>query len=200
MEFQSLNKLVINLPERTDRLADFKKELIYLPCSNLRVVSGIKHTIPYKGIATAHLNCVEIAKQNGWEAVLIMEDDIKFQGKEQTYDHLLNCLSDVPKDWEILLGGVYGNYGRKQIMPVNKYWTKVDEFCGLHFYIVNSNCYDKILAYDEDTHIDRWMNKGGERLKCYVTSKFIATQKDGLSDNTKAKTDYAPYLAKFKLL
>jgi len=200
MNFQSLNKLVINLPERTDRLTQFKEQLVYLPCSNLQIVTGVKHNIPYKGIAQAHLNCVMLAKQNGWDSVLIMEDDIKFQGKEQTYDHLLNCLADIPPDWNILLGGIYGNFGRKQMMPVNKHWSKVDEFCGLHFYIVNSNCYYRILEYNSDTHIDRWMNEGGNKLKCYVTTKFIATQFNGFSDNTKAKTDYTPYLAKFQLL
>lgn len=196
MNFTELNKLVINLPERTERLEAFKKELVYLPCSNLQYVAGIKHQEPYLGIAQAHLNCILIAKQNEWPAVLIMEDDVKFQGQSQTYDYVLNCMANLPPDWDVLLGGVYFSTG---IKSYNQWWNKVGEFCALHFYIVNAKAYDKILEYDGSQHIDRWMNLKG-RLNCYVANKFFATQRDGYSDNTKSKTDYGILLKKYKLL
>lgn len=196
MNFHELNKLVINLPERTDRLSQLKKELVYLPCSNLQIVSGIKNPNAWKGIAQAHLNCILIAKQNDWDNVLIMEDDLCLQGKEETYDYLLNCLENLPENWDILLGGVYFSQNLK---PFNKFWNSVGEFCGLHFYIVNKKAYDKILEYDFKQHIDRWMNQKG-RLNCYVTSKFIATQYGGFSDNTNSKVDYKSKLKKYKVL
>lgn len=189
MNFTELNKLVINLPERTERLAEFKKELIYLPCSNIQVMPGVKDKTVYKGIAQAHLNAILLAKQNDWHEVLIMEDDCVFQGKEQTYDYLLNALEDAPADWDILLGGIYfGN-----VVPFNNYWNKVGEFCGLHFYIVNSKAYDKILKYDGTQHIDRFMNSKN-RLNCYVTKKFLATQRDGYSDNQGKHVDLSHIL------
>ncbi len=197
MDWKELNKCVINLPERPERLAAFKKELVYLPCSNLTVMNGVNHSVSLKGIGQAHLNCVLLAKQNEWPYVLIMEDDCVFQGKEQTYDYLLNCLSNLPENWDILLGGLYFS---KLLTPVNEFWNQTGEFCGTHFYIVNSNCYDEILKYDFSQHIDRWMNWQGKGLKCFVTKKFIATQRDGWSDNVKAKVNYSSKLKNFKLL
>jgi hypothetical protein len=196
MNWKELNKLVINLPERKDRLEAFKQELIYLPCSNLRYVPGIRASSPMVGIGQAHVNCVMIAKQNEWPAVLIMEDDVTFNGKDMTYDHVLSCLENLPPDWNILLGGIYYSKGREDY---NKYWQRTGEFCGLHFYIVNSNCYDHILKYDGKMHIDRWMNQKGE-LNCYVAKKFFATQRGGYSDNVQAKVDYKDKLKKFNLL
>lgn len=197
MNFTNLNKLVINLPKRTERLEQFYKELIYLPCSNLEVIAGIENFNPRKGIAEAHLSCITKAKQNGWDAVLIMEDDLVFQGKEKTYDYLLNCLSNLPTDWDILLGGVYFSKG---LQKYNAYWNRIGEFCALHFYIVNSKAYDQILTHDFEHHIDRFMNLNGEKLKCFVTAKFIATQRDGYSDNRKDKVQYGDLLRKFTLL
>lgn len=196
MNFKDLNKLLINLPERADRLKQFKAQT-YLPLSNLQTVSGIRnHSQPMLGIAQAHLNCISIAKGNEWDKVLIMEDDCIFQGGVETFDYVLSCLENIPKDWNVLLGGIYEGV----IVPENQYWNKIKgQFCGLHFYIVNSNCYDSILAYDGTQHIDRWINlKGG--LNCYVAAKFFATQSDGFSDNTGKNEDYKNKLDKYKLL
>lgn len=196
MNLTELNKLVIHLPERTDREKHFKSQGLYFPLDNIRVVSGIKHQDPFKGIAQAHLNCIEIARQNEWDKVLIMEDDIYFQGKDKTLPYFNECIKSLPEDWDILLGGLYFS---KNLKEFNKYWSSVGEFCGLHFYIVNQKAYDRILEYDFNQHIDRWMNKGN-RFKCYVTNQFIATQIDGYSDNARSNTDYKIILAKYKLL
>src|SRR3972149_4538112 len=194
-QWNELNKLLIHLPERTDRLDDFKNELTYLPCNNLIITQGIKHSQSYKGIAQAHLNCISIAKGNEWPRVLIMEDDVVFQGGEKPAPHLYKCLEIIPEDWDILLGGVYQ---AKELNNYNEFWDKVGEFCGLHFYIVNAKAYDKILQYDFIHHIDRWMNQKN-RLNCYVINKFIATQRSGYSDNVKEKVDYKSKLKKFTL-
>lgn len=196
MNWKELNKLVINLPERPERLDQFNKECIYVPMSNLQVVSGIRASTPMLGIAQAHINCVMIAKQMEWPEVLIMEDDVLFPGKDQTYDYLLNCISSIPPDWNILLGGVYES---KRLSDYNDYWNRTEEFCGCHFYIVNANCYDRILQYDGKHHIDRWINKDG-KLNCYVAKKFFAIQRPGHSDNQGKVVDFQHKLKKFNIL
>ena len=125
-----------------------------------------------------------------------MEDDVVFNGKEQTANYIQECLNNVPNEWDILLGGLYYS---KKIDPYNEYWNKTGEFCGAHFYIVNSKAYDKILEYDFTHHIDRWLNMNN-RLNCYVAKKFFATQKEGYSDNVKKKVDYKSNLKKFEML
>jgi GR25 family glycosyltransferase involved in LPS biosynthesis len=187
---------VINLPERTDRLAHFKEQIKYLGVS-ARIVDGIRQNPSHKGIAQTHINCLMIAKQLELDDVLIMEDDIVFQGKEKTKDHYFECMQHAPNDWDILLGGVYMDKGIKKI---NEWWSEIGDFSGLHFYMVNSKAYDRIIdGYDNTMHIDRWMGQNKD-LKKYVMNTFIATQMNGLSDNTGKKENYDRLLKKYKLL
>lgn len=160
-------------------------------------VNGVEHpTKPMLGIAQAHTNAILIAKQSEWPRVLIMEDDVVFQAKEKTLPYLEQALKHVPEDWDVLLGGLYEC---RNIQPVNDYWSRVSEFCALHFYIIRS--YDKAIdGYDGYTHFDRWMNKGGKRMNCYVTNKFIATQREGFSDNVKKNVNYTDRIKRFTVL
>jgi glycosyl transferase family 25 len=185
------------LPSRTDRLKSFVEQIKYLD-SYAQKVNGVEHDKPMLGIAQAHINSILIAKQNEWPEVLIMEDDVVFQAKEKTLPYLNEALKNLPEDWDVLLGGVYET---RHLTKTNEYWSRTGEFCGLHFYIVNSKAYDKVIeGYDERTHFDRWVNKGGKKLNCYVTNKFIATQSNGMSDNVKKVVDYSDRIKRFSLL
>jgi GR25 family glycosyltransferase involved in LPS biosynthesis len=192
MNVNEIPKLVINLPERTDRLEQVKKELAGI---DYQIVQGVINQSPMLGIAQAHVNCSMIAKANEWPRVLIMEDDVVL--RNGAFDYLNTALENLPHDWDILLGGLYETKG---LTKYNEYWNRVDEFCGLHFYIVNSKFYDKIIAYPGSAHIDRWMNYRGDKCKVYVTSKLIATQSDGFSDNVKKKVNYEDKIKRFSLL
>lgn len=195
---QAINKYVINLPSRLDRLDSVQKELPYLfKDATFRLVSGVVHPNPMIGIAKAHLNCIEIAKEQSLPYVLIMEDDVCFPAKAKTLAYVKNAFNHLPEDWDILLGGLYESDG---FVQYNEYWNQTKEFCGLHFYIVNEKAYDIILTYDNLHHIDRWMNMGGKRLKCYVTRKMFAIQTIGFSDNAKKKTDHSDKLLKYDIL
>jgi hypothetical protein len=124
-----------------------------------------------------------------------MEDDVVLRpGAFEYLDHAINF---APEGWDILLGGVYES---ELLTPINEYWNKTGEFCGLHFYIVAERAYEKILKYNGKHHIDRWMNHKGKGLNCYVTKKFIATQRDGFSDNVRKVKSYSDNLKRFQLL
>ena len=194
MDFRSLNKLVINLPSRADRRENVLTQLKEI---DFEFVDGVIDQNPLIGIAKAHLSCVQKAKDNNWPYVLIMEDDVVIRPNFEKY--LNECFYNLPDEWDILLGGIYNC---KQYQKYNDFWDKLGEFRALHFYIVNQNAYDKILAYDMNCqqHIDAWMNRHGRNLKCFVTKKFVATQQVGFSDNARAKVDYSHLISKVKLL
>lgn len=194
MDYRSLNKLVINLPSRKDRLENVNRQL---KGHEYTIIEGVIDSKPLLGIARAHLNCIEYAKSMNWQEILIMEDDIVLRPNFEA--HLNHCLYNMPANWEVLLGGVYN---KKGLLKYNNWWDKIGEFRGLHFYIVNQSAYDKILSYDpkDMQHIDAWMNRHGKRLNCYVTKKFVATQLSGFSDNVKANVDYSHLIGKNQLL
>jgi GR25 family glycosyltransferase involved in LPS biosynthesis len=149
------------------------------------VIDGIPHLQPERGIGQAHTEAIKHAKIMGLDKICIMEDDIVFQGKEKTIPYFNECLNNLPSDWNILMGGVYN---RGATFKENEYWNKLTTFCGLHFYIVNANCYDKLLTWNGIDHFDRWISK--QNLSIFVTDKYIAHQMDGYSDNAKANTKY----------
>lgn len=191
MILKDIPKLVINLPARTDRLIHIKNEL---KDWDFQIVNGVRAEKVIQGIGQAHVNCVLLAKQNDWDQVLIMEDDVELRkGCEEYLNLAFKC---TPNDWELLLGGIY--HGK--VFKYNDYWNKTGEFCGLHFYIVRKSAYDKVLEYDGKHHIDRWMNRYGTRLNTYVTSKFVAIQQEGYSDNVNKNVNYADKLSRYKLL
>ena len=189
-----VNKIVINLPERTDRLQKFDQRFRELFEGSYTVVEGVRNKIPFHGIAQAHMNAIKIAKDNNWDKVLIMEDDVLFSPSSKKY--MDKIYSDLPKDWDILLGGLYWS---RMMVEHNKNWYKTSEFCALHYYIVNQKAYDKLLKFDYSNHFDRWV--GTQGLNVYVPKKFFAIQEDGYSDNVNKLTDYnSTYLSKFEIL
>ena len=94
--------IYINLEERKDRK---KKCLDILDnlFDNDQIVrlDAIKHDKGYIGCAMSHLKCLEIAIENNWENVLIVEDDIFYTKKSK---HILINLIKKPFD-VIILGG-----------------------------------------------------------------------------------------------
>lgn len=192
MTLSEIHKIVINLPERKDRLAQVQKELAGW---DYTVINGVKASTAMLGIAQAHINAVMIAMQNEWDNVLIMEDDIQLRVGAEPYFNI--ALQHLPEKWDVLLGGCYDS---QQVRPFNEYWNQVGEFCGIHFYILNKSAYKRFLDYDGKQHIDRWINYKSKRLDCFLIKKFIATQRNGYSDNRLKVVDYSNKIAKYQLL
>jgi hypothetical protein len=194
MRLEDIPKLVINLPERVNRLNQFKEELKWIGSPDVHIINGVLNPDkPMLGIAQAHINAITAAKQ--WDKALIMEDDVVFQGKQNTLPYLNQALLNVPQDWDVLLGGLYETRG---LTKVNEHWSRTGEFCALHFYIIRN--FSVIENYDNHTHFDRWVNKGGKKFNVYVTNKFVATQREGFSDNVKKIVNYSDRVKRFELL
>ena len=190
---------VINLKHRTERLQRSILQLNnFYGCESYEfyLIEGVVNRKPMVGIATSHMNAIQLAKDNQWEYVCICEDDLHFQSM-LSKEYANKCFENIPDDFEILLGGIYTGNPK----PYNEYWNTIDEFSGTHYYIVRNTAYDRILAFDKSQHIDRWLghkNKGN--LKCYVANYFFCIQFDGFSDNVNQQMDYSHLLKKFKLL
>lgn len=197
MEFnlQKTHRCLINLPHRKDKLDSAVVEIeSFFGNKYFHLINGVVEETPHKGIAQAHMNCISLAKSNNWDSVLIMEDDLQFRPNAKEY--AIEAFNNAPNDWDILLGGLYST---DKLTPYNDFWQETKEFCGLQFYIVNANAYDTILNFKKNMHIDRFIAGRGE-LKSYVTNKFFAIQRAGISDNVGMYKDYTDYLTKFELL
>lgn len=198
MDINKVNKIVINLPERKERLQSAIDEINYGFLNKFFYIQkGFIDTTPQLGIAQAHMSCIRRAKLSEWKNVLIMEDDIEF--RIGSLRHMQKCFKHTPEDYDILLGGIYS--GNDIVKPYSEYWNKTGNmFCGLHFYVVNEKAYDKLLSYSGTGHYDHFMS--GLPLNCYTAKKMFAMQRNGYSDNNKREYDYMQILeaAKAELL
>ena len=69
--------IYINLKDRTDRKKTCEETLNKLFSKDKIIrLDAIKHEKGYIGCALSHLKCLELAIENNWKNVLIVEDDI----------------------------------------------------------------------------------------------------------------------------
>lgn len=182
-----MNILVINLPERTDRLEQIKKELPKLfDKFDFTIIPGIKGE-PIPSIVQAHKNAIQYAKDNNWEQVLVLEDDLCLSSNPRLRYYFEESISNTPRGAEVLSGSCYG----KTITTVFKKWCKVKTFCGAHFLIYNKYSYDKILNHDfKRQHYDRELNK---IVNLWVMNPMIAKEHGGFSNQLNQEVNHSHY-------
>ncbi len=175
---------IIHLPDREDRLEKLRAQLIEQNITGC-IWPGIPDTQnPKRGIAKAHKQIVQYAKDQNLTEITIAEDDIKFTAPG-AFTYFLN---HTPERYDLYLGGIY--YGKI------KTDNAVAEFAGLMLYRIHQRFYDTFLSLPEESDIDREL--GGKGL-FYVCNPFIALQHDGYSDNKKKFMNYDCYLKDVEL-
>lgn len=199
IDLNTIPKYVINIKERTERLSQFRNEIgSFFLNQDVIVTEACVGKPSMKFIGLSHKKCVQHAKDNRYNEILIMEDDVKLI--PNSFDYAQECLNNLPNDWDILLGGIYTS---RSLVKENEFWNKTGYFSALHFYIINKNAYDKFLSIKEDIHIDVACAKnkhlGGVELNCYVMNQFVAIQHNGYSDNVDKVMDYSHLLKNFKI-
>jgi hypothetical protein len=188
----NINKIVdkiycINLKDRTEKRQfmanQFKK-------FNMKVsfFNAIRHKKGYIGCLLSHLEIIKMAKKNKYSKVLVLEDDCLFT-KNVSLDP-----QKFPKYWNLLYLG--GNV--KKVLEPNlknttdfndKQWVRMS--CHTtHAYIINSNCYDKVIKDLEvyKKEVDVYYNDSD--LISYILNPQIAMQREGWSDIEKKKINY----------
>lgn len=200
----TINGFYLNLERRQDRRIKMETELKKtthniqrykaIDGTELKSLNGFSASIrnsESKQYATylSHLNMIKIAKQNGWNKVMILEDDITlcddFDERIELY------LSQLPSDWEIAYIG-FTEISKTNLTKVTEYVHRVKEVYGCWGMIINSSMYDKLLRIggEKNTVID-WVIKDyiQPNYGCYVFMPFLAYVNDDYSDlwNTHRK-------------
>jgi hypothetical protein len=195
MNLDDVSKYVINLTHRTDRLGSFVRE-IHKTFKNkdFTIIDGVIKETPKLGIWQAFKNCIQDAKNKNHSYILVMEDDVVF--RDGAYEYANECLKNLPKDWDILLGGLYS---AKELIEYNSYWNKVIDFSGGHCMIISSRIFDKLLNMEEKIHVDRTLARNNI-FNCYVVKKLFTIQAIGFSDKNNKYVDHSELLKDFELL
>jgi hypothetical protein len=178
----------MNLDSRKDRwelvTEDFKKLQKLMDIKLERISAVPIPDKPQLGVAQTVHKIINIAKEKNLDNILILEDDLYIIEAQKIVD----CLSDAPKDWDILSGGVYHYIPDNS---VNENWMKMRDFCSLHFIIIRNTIYDSVLKCDGSNHIDRALGalvRSG-KIKMYLMHPMPCQQRPGFSNIRKRNVD-----------
>jgi len=87
---------LINLRSRPDRLAAAMVELRRLDISRVDRFDAIDHPNGALGCALSHAECVRQLLDNGWESMMVCEDDVEFLLDRGRLDVLVDAFLDDP--------------------------------------------------------------------------------------------------------
>ena len=197
--FDLKNAFYINLESRTDRKIHVEKQLQKVGIVAERF-NAIKLPNGALGCSKSHLKCLEIAKQNDWESVLIIEDDIKFLNPT-LFVSQLNKFFELHNDWDVVL--IAGN----NVPP----YEKIDDTCvkvtrcqTTTGYIVKKHYYNTLIdnirnsinnLIKDPTNgflyaIDKYWFALQQKHNWYLIIPLTVTQREDYSDIEKRSTNY----------
>lgn len=194
----------INLPQRKDRLLNFRKNFCNLGTDRITYFNAIdgskvidqyewEHSKGSLGCRLSHLTILKEAQQNNLDKILVFEDDaIVLKSFRKKFEHLLNI---VGEDWDMIYFG-----GNHFLQPdiIDNIVIKLNNTITTHAFAINNRCFAKLIDKIEwdkrwidcviaDLHLD---------LKVYGFKKMPVRQLDGYSDIAEMKVSYHPSFIK----
>ena len=154
------------------------------------------------GCSISHITCLEIAKNNNWEHVLIVEDDIEFLDPELLKKQLNTFLdSSLTSEFDVLLfaGNVVPPYKKinDSCVKVERCQTTTGYLVKRHYYntlITNIREGLNLLMKNPEKHvmyaIDKWWFQLQGKDNWYLIVPLTVTQREDYSDIEKKRTNY----------
>lgn len=171
---------IINLKERTERLAHICSQFNDRPGFDLQIIEAVNHTVGAVGLWESMLSVIRLAQERNEEFILICEDDHQFT-PDYSAEKLQRCISEARlRDADVLLGGIHWF---NSMMGVAEDLIWVEKFTGTHFMIVYRKFFSTILAADFLLTDDSDLKISELTDNKFVIFPFIAVQKEfGYSD------------------
>jgi GR25 family glycosyltransferase involved in LPS biosynthesis len=161
---------------------------------NLIRVEATKHNEGWKGCFLSHKKCLQIAKENKLENIIVMEDDcipfINFPDFINRVNYVKSHIDEKRNynNWHIILGGVFSNSKINVKSIINRQgilYAEINKGFCTHLMFYNHSSYDFFIQHPLNHPIDHvWHNK----LKAFVVLPFLANQRPNYSNITNKHT------------
>ena len=196
------NAYYINLEKRKDRKDHVENQLnkIGIKAERFNAIE-LPNGNGALGCSMSHLKCIENAKKNEWDHVLIVEDDITFLDNE-LFTKQINKFLKFNKSWDVIL--IAGN-NHKPYIKISDYCVKTFRCQTTTGYIVKSSYYDKLIQnYKEGINnfmrepsktnqhaIDKHWFRLQEKDSWFLITPLTVIQRDDYSDIEKKQRNYS---------
>lgn len=194
-----LHALYINLEERIDRKKKTKKEFKKLKIPIQRF-NAVKLTNGRIGCTMSHIKCLQKAKDNDWDHVLIVEDDIHFMNPE-IFTQQLNKFLSSDIEWDVLL---FAGNNLPPYQIFGDFCVKVSRCQTTTGYLVKKHYYDTLiqnmkegvglLLKEPEKHfyyaIDKYWLLLQEKDKWFIITPLSVVQREDYSDIEMKETNY----------
>lgn len=144
---------VINLNERTDRLAHIINEFKDKPEFDLHIIEACKHDIAALGLWQTIVKIINEVDSSEDDVMILCKDDHAFTADYNKNYLIQNILEAAEQGVEILFGGI-GRFGNAVPISENRYW--IDAFSKTQFLVLYRALFKKIRdeKVDETIKVD----------------------------------------------
>lgn len=124
----------------------------------------------------SHQECIEIAKSNNWESILIFEDDAIFDPgfKEKAS----KCIEDLRNiEWDMFF---FGGEPNDNCTRISENIYKTNGVYGTHAYAIHRNFYDNALRLNRGVGVidAMYLNYPKEAKRFFLSSELLVWQDD----------------------
>jgi GR25 family glycosyltransferase involved in LPS biosynthesis len=193
----------INLDRRTDRWEECQSEFNKhnLNVERFPAIDGkALETIPglsagNVGAIYSHRAVLQFAKDNQFENILILEDDVEFH--ENLNSLLVDFIDEVPDDWDLLFFGANHSANNiwmtEPLIKKSEHIYKIVRSYANHCYVVRHSAYGKLIEAlsRKDKPNDVLVSDVQKDLNCYLFRPHLAWQRPSYSDLQEEFTDYS---------
>lgn len=191
----------INLDSRPDRKSWCESQLYSIGLQPNRF-NAIKLPNGAIGCSMSHLKCLQIAKEKGWDHLLMVEDDIEFTNPQLFKTQFEKFLINTPKkDWDVVI--IAGN-NMPPYEVVEDYCVKVTRCQTTTSYLVNGHYFDTLISNIKEgiallmkephNHriyaIDKYWFRLQQKDRWFLITPLTVTQRQDYSDIEQRITNY----------
>jgi hypothetical protein len=197
--FEFVEKVVyINLEHRTDRRAEIEHVLSAIPTEKILRFNAIKHEHGGIGASMSHKAVIELAIENKWKNVLVIEDDAVWSANaEKSYQLLLKLIQN-PYD-VLVLGSVYPKYDSNY--KVSSVQSGTAYIVQEHYYpVLLENLKEGLQGFLETRNypvyaLDQYWKRIQPRDNWYCVIPSLMIQRPGYSDIEKTMLNNGQYFS-----
>jgi len=171
--WEFVDKVVyINLEHRTDRREQMERMTSKFGADKVIRFPAIQHSKGYIGCSKSHGMVLKMAIENGWNNVLILEDDAEWNDYDSGYEKLLKI---TQSDYDVvMLGGTWVEH------DPSSFRLRYGQTCT--GYLVNKNYMSTLLANFEES-LANLIRINEQREFILKTCNFTTNIIDNFKDN-----------------